>query len=203
MKKILSVITICMLLCSCSLPEDDLESFFIYSYIFEKLSGQYKAGPSVERLWEWSGKPCYFVVAGDTYNYVSTLVDVGFGVTPWNEEMKIDQESAVDLLKFMIDNGCDLGEPHPFTGHTPAHSSAFFTRKNYELAKYVMKNSENILRKTPSSDPHFPDATALDIVKEIISMGENSEQRYELVRILEERTHNNQSQAGTASPPLL
>lgn len=140
MNKLSTGVAISFLACSCSVPKQVPESFLVYSYIFESLSGQYESGPSTKAFWDQSGRPCFFRVEDARYSYVSALVDIGFGVTPWNESMNIQQESAVGLLKYMVVNGCSLDEPHPFTGHTPAHSSALFTKKNYELAEYVFLN---------------------------------------------------------------
>lgn len=128
-------------LISCAEKEYDPESFLVYSVLFQSLSTDWKASYSNVDFWKQSGKPCFFKIDSDRYSYVSVLVEVGFGVTAWNEELEAEPEKAVALLKYMVNNGCKLDEKHPYTGHTAGHIAAFFTKKNPELAWYIFKNA--------------------------------------------------------------
>ncbi len=175
---------------SCSSDKKDKEGFLVYSVIFESLN--LDANSKIKSIDYWNSveKPCFFKIENDRYSYVSALVDVGFGVTAWNDEMNLDKARAFDLIKYMVTHGCDLDEVHPYTGHSAAHSAAFFTKKNPDLAWYIFKNSTNLNYKTLANDKHFPNMNAKEILYEISYKRNDQELRKRMYEYLNEKTHN-------------
>ncbi|TQV73837.1 hypothetical protein FLL45_13290 [Aliikangiella marina] len=187
MKGKLYILFVLLTISSCDVEKKNIELPSIYYSIFISLQGDDHDVDSAKDHWLRAEKPCFYFIEDERYSYVSALVDVGFGVTEWNEELNAKPKLAEDLLKYMVSNGCGLEELHPVTGHSTAHSAAFFTKNNFKLARYVLQNTNNLNQKTLDTDPHFPGMTSTQILAKIVAENENQEQRLQLLELIKSR----------------
>lgn len=141
-----------------------------------------------EHIWNEIGSPCYFKDETNSYSYFSTYVDVGFGVTPFNKIVSVDQKKILNLLRAMHKNGCDINARHPVTGHTPAHTLAIFYRKNTQLAKMLASFGVNLEIKTPKTDKYYPNMSSLEIMNEIIVKYHPQTEREEFLKYVSSKS---------------
>lgn len=142
-----------------------------------------------EIVWGKLGRPCNYELLGDSYSYLSMLVDAAFESSPFNEELDLDVNRISSFVVFLHKNGCDINSPHPLTGHLPIHSAVIFYRKNIQLAKYIVVSGGNLKAKVPGSDKNFPEMNAVEILKSVISKCPPQPEREELLHEIETNPH--------------
>jgi hypothetical protein len=146
-------------------------------------------------VWNNIGRPCIYEDDGVKISYLSLFIDMGFGVTPFNEEYNVNRERIFSVIELMSKNGCSINMPHPVTGYLSAHNAVIFYRKNMPLAKFIIENGGDLTAKIPAADQHFPNMNAIEILQTIIDSYPPQKERQKFVEYITSiKTHNQKHQ---------